>query len=157
MTIRMYANRKKWPLEDIDSQLEHSWEHASDCADCDESTVQIDVVSRSIRLVGDLDETQRARLMEIADRCPPTERLRGHYALIQFNGDNQAIHEAFADGVYQLLSPHLHSGCGPCQWLSDTFLCLQWGALSGPVEEAVTFSFASAFSSLKYVPMRLIR
>ena len=74
MTIRMYANRKKWPLEDIDSQLEHSWEHASDC---DESTVQIDVVSRSIRLVGDLDETQRARLMEIADRCPLHRTLAG--------------------------------------------------------------------------------
>lgn len=77
MTIRMYANRKGWPLEDVRVQLEHSREHARDCADCDEKPAQLDVLSRAIRLDGALDETQRARLMEIADRCPVHRTLEG--------------------------------------------------------------------------------
>lgn len=77
MTIRMYANRKGWPLEDVGVRLEHSREHARDCADCDEKPAQLDVLSRAIRLDGALDETQRARLMEIADRCPVHRTLEG--------------------------------------------------------------------------------
>ena len=70
MTIRMYANRKKWPLDDIQVQLEHTREHARDCTDCDDKPAQIDVLSQAIRLEGALDVSQRKRLMEIADRCP---------------------------------------------------------------------------------------
>jgi uncharacterized OsmC-like protein/fermentation-respiration switch protein FrsA (DUF1100 family) len=77
MTIRLYANRKKWPLEDVRVQLEHSREHAKDCADCDNKSAKVDVLSRSITLVGPLDDEQRARLMEIADRCPVHRTLEG--------------------------------------------------------------------------------
>jgi len=71
MTMRMYANRKKWPLEDSVVTLQHSREHAEDCQDCDNKTAKIDVISRQIKIIGDeLDDEQRARLMEIADRCP---------------------------------------------------------------------------------------
>ena len=77
MTIRMYANRKEWPLEDIDVQLEHSREHAADCEDCDEQDRRVDVLTRAIRLTGDLDEAQRQRLLEIADRCPVHRTLEG--------------------------------------------------------------------------------
>ncbi len=77
MTVRMYANRKKWPLDDIRVQLEQTSEHARDCADCDEEPVQIDVLSQAIRLEGTLDESQRKRLMEIADRCPVHRTLAG--------------------------------------------------------------------------------
>ncbi len=77
MTIRMYANRKKWPLEDIDVQLEHSREHAQDCEDCGEKPAQIDVLTRTIRFEGELDDSQRARLMAIADRCPVHRTLEG--------------------------------------------------------------------------------
>jgi putative redox protein len=77
MTIRMYANHKQWPLESVDVQLEHSREHAEDCAHCDDQNARVDVLSRSIRLGGALDETQRARLLEIADRCPVHKTLEG--------------------------------------------------------------------------------
>ncbi|MFV0543215.1 MAG: alpha/beta fold hydrolase [Marinicella pacifica] len=71
MTLRMYANHKKWPLEDSIVTLQHSREHAEDCEDCDNKNAKIDVISRQIKIVGhELDDEQRARLMEIADRCP---------------------------------------------------------------------------------------
>jgi putative redox protein len=70
MTIRMYANRKKWPLDDVQIQLQHSREHARDCEDCETKSVALEVLTRAIRLVGDLDESQKKRLLEIADRCP---------------------------------------------------------------------------------------
>ena len=70
MTIRMYANRKGWPLEDISIDLRHSREHASDCEDCEGGGAKIDVITRFIALHGPLDAEQRQRLLEIADRCP---------------------------------------------------------------------------------------
>lgn len=71
MTLRMYANHKKWPLEDSIVTLQHSREHAEDCEDCDNKSAKIDVIKRQIKIVGDeLNDEQRVRLMEIADRCP---------------------------------------------------------------------------------------
>jgi putative redox protein len=70
MTIRMYANRKAMPLEEVSIELVHHREHAADCDGCDEAPHQIDVISRTIFLEGSLDDQQRARLLEIADRCP---------------------------------------------------------------------------------------
>lgn len=70
MTLRLYAKRKEWPLEGVEITLEHDRIHASDCADCETKEGRIDRIQRAIRLTGDLDETQRDRLMEIADRCP---------------------------------------------------------------------------------------
>lgn len=77
MTIRMYANRKSWPLEDIDVLLSHSREHRKDCEDCDEDGRKLEVLRREITLTGPLDDEQRARLMEIADRCPVHRTLEG--------------------------------------------------------------------------------
>jgi putative redox protein len=70
MTIQMYAERKGIPLTGVAIELEHSREHVEDCATCNNDDNQIDVIDRSIALAGDIDEAQRARLMEIADRCP---------------------------------------------------------------------------------------
>ncbi len=70
MTIKMYADRKKWPLESVHIELEHSREHAADCDTCNNDDNRIDVIDRSITLHGDLSDEQRARLMEIADKCP---------------------------------------------------------------------------------------
>ena len=67
MTLRMYANRKKLPLEDVTVRLLHERVHADDCIDCERS---IERITRRITLVGDLDEAQRQRLLEIADKCP---------------------------------------------------------------------------------------
>jgi putative redox protein len=67
MTLRMYANHKKLPLEDVSIKLVHERVHATDCIDCDG---KIERLTRRISLVGDLSEEQRLRLLEIADRCP---------------------------------------------------------------------------------------
>lgn len=77
MTIRMYANHKGIPLDDIDVTLDHSREHAADCEDCDAPAARLDVLSRTIRLQGDLTEQQRTRLLQIADRCPVHKTLKG--------------------------------------------------------------------------------
>jgi len=70
MTIAMYARRKNWPLERVSVRLRHSRVHAEDCAVCDESEAKLTVIERDIDLVGALDDDKRARLLEIANRCP---------------------------------------------------------------------------------------
>ncbi|MFT7595476.1 MAG: putative OsmC-like protein/alpha-beta hydrolase superfamily lysophospholipase [Paracoccaceae bacterium] len=68
MTIRMYARRKGWPLAHVSVEVSHNKVHAQD-ADTG-STNKIDQFTRLVRLEGDLDAGQRARLMQIADKCP---------------------------------------------------------------------------------------
>ncbi|MEQ9199799.1 MAG: alpha/beta fold hydrolase, partial [Rhodospirillales bacterium] len=70
MTIRMYAGRKKWPLEKVSVTLSHAKDHASDCEDCDSGDARIDHFDRVVDLVGDLTGEQRQKLLEIADKCP---------------------------------------------------------------------------------------
>ena len=67
MTIRMYARRKGWPVTSISVDITHAKEHAADAA---EPGAKVDHFDRVIRLEGDLSEGQRARLLEIADKCP---------------------------------------------------------------------------------------
>lgn len=75
ITMRMYANRKGWPVEDIEIHLNHNKEHLQDCEDCDSASAKIDVIERSIKINGDLDEKQRKRMMQIADKCPVHKTL----------------------------------------------------------------------------------
>ncbi len=71
MTLQMYAGRKGWPLEEATVRLRHRRLHGDDRDACEEDDdCRIDVVEREVRLTGELDGDQRARLMEIADRCP---------------------------------------------------------------------------------------
>lgn len=71
MTLHMYARRKKWALENVTVHVSYGKEHARDCGDCpDDQNARIDTFHRVISLGGDLDSTQRRRLLEIADRCP---------------------------------------------------------------------------------------
>jgi putative redox protein len=71
ITLRMYADRKEWPLDHIQVDVVHEKMHAEDC-DCgrDASMGRIDVLDRTVRLQGDLSDVQRQRLLEIANRCP---------------------------------------------------------------------------------------
>ena len=78
MTMKMYAERKGWPLQSARVTLSHDRIHAKDCEDCEEREGQIERISRKIQLEGPLDEAQRKRLMEIADRCPVHRTLRSH-------------------------------------------------------------------------------
>ena len=75
MTLRMYANRKGWPLEQVRVTLRHSRIHAEDCAQCETTSGLIDHIDRDIELVGGLDDTQRQRLLGIANRCPVHQTL----------------------------------------------------------------------------------
>ena len=77
MTLLLYARRKRWPLEGAEVRLSHRRDYARDCAECDEKPVQIDQIERHITLRGPLDEAQRARLLEIAQKCPVHRTLTG--------------------------------------------------------------------------------
>ncbi|MER6950300.1 alpha/beta fold hydrolase [Nonomuraea sp. NPDC000554] len=70
MTIRMYADRKQWPLRNVSVRLRHSRIHARDCADCETKVGLLDRITREVHLDGPLTDDQRRRLMEIADKCP---------------------------------------------------------------------------------------
>lgn len=70
MTLRMYADRKGWPLEAIEVRLKHQKVHADDCEQCQSPNAKIDQIEREIELVGNLNEEQRQRLLAIADKCP---------------------------------------------------------------------------------------
>jgi uncharacterized OsmC-like protein len=70
MTIAFYARRKQWPLEAVTVRLLHSKVHAADCASCETKEGMLDQIDRQVELVGPLSDEQRARLLEIADKCP---------------------------------------------------------------------------------------
>lgn len=76
MTLRMYANHKQIDLQDITVELHHSRVHAEDCTGCEKQKTQIDVITRTIQLHGNLSDQQRARLLEIANQCPVHKTLQ---------------------------------------------------------------------------------
>ncbi|HJS43831.1 MAG TPA: OsmC family protein [Gemmatimonadales bacterium] len=70
MTIALYARRKGWRLTDVTVRLRHSKIHAEDCADCETKEGMLDRIDREIALHGDLTDEERAKLLEIAGKCP---------------------------------------------------------------------------------------
>ena len=70
MTLRLYADQKALPLTGVSVTLKHSKIHAADCATCETKEGKLDRIERTIALEGPLDAAQRARLLEIADKCP---------------------------------------------------------------------------------------
>jgi putative redox protein len=70
MTIRLYAERKQLPLRHVSVLLKHDKIHAEDCENCETKAGMIDRIDRTVTLEGELDEAQRAKLLEIADKCP---------------------------------------------------------------------------------------
>lgn len=90
MTLRMYAERKKWPLEKVTVSLRHSRVHAKDCAECETSAGQVDRIERVIRIDGDLDDSQRQRLLEIADKCPVHRTLHAEILIDTKQGFSEA-------------------------------------------------------------------
>lgn len=70
MTVRMYADRKHLPLDDVSVEIIHRRDHGEDCQACDENHPAIDLIERKIALQGELTPEQKTRILKIADRCP---------------------------------------------------------------------------------------
>jgi len=78
MTLRMYANHKSLPVEDIEVTLSQRRVHAEDCEDCDSKEGSVTLIERNIRYRGELEPEQHERFLQIADRCPVHKTLKGN-------------------------------------------------------------------------------
>lgn len=76
MTVALYARRKAWALQGVTIRLRHSRIHAADCADCETEEGQIDRIEWDVGFSGDLTPEERARLVDIVQRCPVHRTLR---------------------------------------------------------------------------------
>ncbi len=77
MTLQMYARRKQIPLDSVSVKLRHERVHAQDCEECENESGRLDVLRREITIGGELEDSVRARMLEIADRCPVHRTLHG--------------------------------------------------------------------------------
>ncbi len=77
MTLRMYADRKQWAVDEINVHLSYNKEYIEDCENPDNPKAIIDKIERSIQIDGSLDEKQEKRMLEIADKCPVHKTLHG--------------------------------------------------------------------------------
>ncbi len=75
MTMRSYANRKSWPLESAAVFVRQNKSHKADCENCENHSVGIGRIEKRIELEGPLTDEQRARLLDIAERCPIKQTL----------------------------------------------------------------------------------
>jgi len=82
MTIRMYARRKRWPLEHVFVDVTHDKVHAQDCDTCEATVGKVDQFKRTVHLKGALDAEQRQKLLEIADKCPVHRTLHGKISVL---------------------------------------------------------------------------
>jgi len=82
MTLRLYADRRQWPLQGVTVRLRHSRIHRDDCVTCEKKDAFIERVDRTLELQGPLSEEQRARLLEIAERCPVHQTLKGNLQVL---------------------------------------------------------------------------
>jgi putative redox protein len=82
MTMRMYADRKSLPLDRVTVTLKHGKIHATDCEECETREGMLDQIEREISIEGALDEEQRKRLMEIADKCPVHRTLHSEIRIV---------------------------------------------------------------------------
>ncbi len=81
MTLQMYAAQKNWPLEQVQVRLAHRKVHADDCAACEKPSSLLDHIDRLVTVIGPLSEEQRARLLEIAEKCPVHRTLSSRISI----------------------------------------------------------------------------
>jgi uncharacterized OsmC-like protein len=83
MTLRLYASKKLWPLDAVEVRLRHERVYAKDCEDCvEKKDGHIERITRVIAVSGPLTEEQKARLVEIAERCPVHKTLMEHAEIV---------------------------------------------------------------------------
>lgn len=75
MTLRMYADRKKWDLQKVIVHVNHGKDYSSDAAEIESGQKKIDIFERQIEIYGDLTTEQKAKLLIIADKCPVHKTL----------------------------------------------------------------------------------
>jgi putative redox protein len=78
MTLQMYARRKKWDLQNVKVHLSYNRSYREDCESCTEAEKRIEEIQKVLEFEGDLDTTQKDRLLEIADRCPVHRTIFGN-------------------------------------------------------------------------------
>ena len=78
MTVGMYARRKAWPLESVMVRLRHARVHATDCVNCETKEEMLDRIERDVQFIGVLSDEQRAKLLEISNKCPVHRTLSSH-------------------------------------------------------------------------------
>jgi uncharacterized OsmC-like protein/alpha/beta superfamily hydrolase len=94
MTLRLYANRKALPVRRISVALKHSRIHAVDCETCEAKEGMLDQIDRTITIEGDLDDSLRTRLLEIADKCPVHRSLTSEVVIRSKLADPTSRHRA---------------------------------------------------------------
>ena len=82
MTLRMYADRKGWDLEEVDVHLEQSRIYAKDCEDCESEDGYVHIIEKKLKFIGELTEEQRQRLLEISDKCPVNKTLSNEIKIV---------------------------------------------------------------------------
>ena len=82
MTLRMYADRKGWPLEGVEVRMRTARSHELDCEHCETDDVGITRIERAVELTGPLSDEQRRRLLQIADRCPVKQTFERGIAVV---------------------------------------------------------------------------
>ncbi len=82
MTIKMYATRKGWDLQNVEVHTNYDKKHMEDCENCEDPLAKIDTFEREIKLEGDLDEKQIKRILQIADKCPVHKTLHSETQVI---------------------------------------------------------------------------
>ena len=81
ITVAMYARRKNWPLDAVTVRMSHSKVHAADCAEAETKVGMLDHVHRDVEFIGPLSDEQRARLLDIASKCPVHRTLESEIVI----------------------------------------------------------------------------
>ena len=94
MTVNLYARRKGWPVETVTVRLRQNRLHEKDCEECSNKDGFIHHIERSVSLTGDLTDEQRARLLEIAHKCPVHKTLTSKIVITEMKdyGDTAQIY-----------------------------------------------------------------
>ena len=81
MTLKMYAQRKKWDLQEVYAYITYSKKHSDDLMLEIEKPTRIDHLQKRLKFIGNLDEKQKARLKEIASKCPVHKTLQSEVVI----------------------------------------------------------------------------